>query len=409
MKNLYRKAWLLTIPCLFLITHSLLGNTLFCPVFNHPHNQAAEPGYPDTFTLLQQQVSGTVTDSRGEPVPGVSVQLKNHTGGSSTNLNGYYSISATAQDTLIFTYLGHKTLTIPVNSRTVIDVQLQPLATALDAVQINAGYYTVNDRDRTGSISRITAATIGQQPVINPLAGLQGRMPGVQITQSTGVPGGGFDIKIRGTNSLRNDANDPLIIVDGVPYATETLGYNQVSGSILPGAGFSPLNSINPADIQNIEILKDADATAIYGSRGANGVVLITTKKGELGKTKLNLNVYSGFGEVGHTATLLNTSQYLLMRREAYANDGISPFPANAYDVNGTWDQDRYTDWQEVLIGGQSHTLNAQASVTGGNSQTRFVLSAGYQHETSVFPGDYKYNKGSVHFNMNHNSVDDRF
>ncbi len=410
MKNLHGKASLIPILCLFMITHSLLGSTLFNSTFNHIHNKALNPGSLNPVVWPQQQeVQGTVTDSRGQPIPGVSIQRKGAPGGSSTDLKGYYTLGASAKDTLLFSYLGHQTVTIPVNGHSVINVQLQQVATALEAIQLNAGYYTVTDRERTGSIARMTAASIGQQPVTNPLASLQGRMPGVQITQNTGVPGGGFDIKIRGTNSLRSNANDPLIIVDGVPYATETLGYDQVSGSILPGLGFSPLNSINPADIQNIEVLKDADATAIYGSRGANGVVLITTKKGRSGKTQLMLNAYSGFGEVTHTADLLKTAQYLEMRREAFANDGISPYPANAYDVNGTWDQDRYTDWQDELLGGTAHFFNASASVSGGDAQNRFLLSSGYQRETTVFSGDYRYHKGSVHLNLTHRSPNERF
>ena len=357
---------------------------------------------------LQNQVTGRVTDTNDNPIPGVNISLKNTNTGTQTDLDGNFELVASPQDTLRISYIGFKTLLLPVGNQTRFSIQLEQNITDLGEVTINAGYYNTTRREQTGSIARIDTKSIEDQPVLNPLAAMQGRMPGVNITQSTGVPGGGFTVQIRGRNSLRADANEPLYVIDGVPYASETLGYNQVSGSIIPGSGFSPLNSINPADIKSIEVLKDADATAIYGSRGANGVVLITTKTGRAGETQYSVNINSGFSSVGHTANLLNTAQYLEMRREAFANDGID-IPANAYDVNGTWDPNRFTDWQEILIGGQGHTLNAQASVTGGSIQTRFLLSGGYQRQSTVFPGDYAYGKGSVHLNLNHTSQDDRF
>src|SRR5262249_10264719 len=154
-------------------------------------------------------------------------------------------------------------------------------------------------------------------------------------------------IQIRGRNSLRSDGNEPLYIVDGVPFTSEPVSTTETAQAI-PGA-ISPLTSLNQADIESIEVLKDADATAIYGSRGANGVVLITTKKGKAGKTKFNVNAYSGIGKAA-LLKVLDTKQYLAMRHEAFANDGIIEYPINAYDINGTWDTTRYTNWQKVLI-----------------------------------------------------------
>ena len=236
---------------------------------------------------------------------------------------------------------------------------------------------------------------------------MQGRMAGVDIVQDSGSPGGSFTIKIRGQNSLRADGNQPLYIIDGVPYFSETIGAIATSGTA-PSLT-SPLNSINPSDIESIEVLKDADATAIYGSRGANGVVLITTKKGKAGATSYTVNASTSFGSVTRTPKLMNTQQYLAMRQQAFANDGISVYPSYAYDVNGTWDQHRYTDWQKELIGGTSEIHNLQASVSGGSTRTQYLLSGNYRTETTVFPGDFKYNKGAAHFSMNHTSDDDRF
>nr|WP_255664520.1 TonB-dependent receptor plug domain-containing protein [Flavobacterium sp. F-126] len=220
--------------------------------------------------------------------------------------------------------------------------------TTLQEVRINTGYYSVKEKERTDSIAKIKAADIEKQPVNNPLAAMQGHMAGVNITQNTGVPGGGFNIQIRGLSSIRGDGNDPLYIVNGVPYSSQSLGDATVSASAISGVT-NPLNNLNVSDIENIEVLKDADATAIYGSRGANGVVLITTKKGRSGETRFNLNAFTAVGKVARKMDLMQTSQYLSMRAEAFANDGITEYPEGAYDINGTWDQNRNADWQKEL------------------------------------------------------------
>ncbi|MDX9774112.1 MAG: SusC/RagA family TonB-linked outer membrane protein, partial [Bacteroidales bacterium] len=219
---------------------------------------------------------------------------------------------------------------------------------------------------------------------------------------------GGFEIKIRGKNSIA-EGNEALYIIDGVPYDISTMGSKSISGSILPGGVINPLNTLDPSSIESIEILKDADATAIYGSRGANGVVLITTKKGSAGKTSLKIDAFNTLISVTRLPELLSTEQYLEMRREAYNNDGYSEFPSNAYDINGVWDQNRYTDWQKVLIGGTARNNTVRASISGGNEQTRFNTGATYMKETTVFPMDFNYRKTSVFANISHNSTDKRF
>ncbi len=353
----------------------------------------------------QQEVYGVVQDQNGMPIPGVTIRVKNTTRGSVTNLDGEYIITAAANATLVFSYIGYKTLEVPVDNNEEISIQLEEDVAALGEVKINAGYYNTTERERTGSISRVTAEEIERQPVTNPLAALQGRMPGVNITQTTGVPGGGFNIQIRGINSI-GAGNEPLYIVDGVPFSSESLGYNQTA-TVMPGV-VSPLNNINPQDIESIEILKDADATAIYGSRGANGVVLITTKQGAAGKTRLQVNASKGFGEVSGKMDLMNTSQYLEMRREAFSNDNITEYPANAYDVNGTWDQNRFIDWQEELIGGQTKQHDINLRLEGGSENTSFLLGGSYHDETAVFPGDNKYRKASFISSFNHKSKNER-
>lgn len=365
-------------------------------------------------------ITGQVTDING-PLAGANVLIKGASQGTITDTEGFYSIRASTNDTIIFTYVGYRPQEVFVGrlissrsrsrsgsgSGIVYDVVMEVDAQALDAVVINAGYYKVSDKEKTGSIARVTAAEIENQPVSNPLAAMQGRMAGVNIVQNTGVPGGGFSMRIRGRNSIRADGSEPLYIVDGVPYPSQSLGNATVS-TVLGATPQNPLNGINPNDIESIEVLKDADATAIYGSRGANGVVLITTKKGKAGKTRFNVSSTTGVGVISRRMDLLNTEEYLAMRREAFANDGITEYPTYAYDINGTWDQQKYTDWLDVLLGGTANYTTVNASVQGGDAYTSFLLSGNHRKETTVFPGDFEYNKNSVLANLNHTSKDDR-
>ncbi|RTZ02741.1 SusC/RagA family TonB-linked outer membrane protein [Flavobacterium bomense] len=354
----------------------------------------------------QNQISGTITDGTN-PLPGVTIAVKGQQKMVVSDFDGKFTITVSSTDILIFTYLGFKTIAVPVEGRTVINIKMLEDATALQEVRVNAGYYSVKESERTGSIAKITSKDIEKQPVSNVLAVMQGRMAGVAIVQDSGSPGGNFQIKIRGINSLRADGNDPLYIIDGVPFSSETIGFSQTSGTT-PSLT-NPLNSINPSEIESLEVLKDADATAIYGSRGANGVVLITTKKGKAGKTTFSANASTAVGKVTRMLDLMNTEQYLAMRRKAFTNDGYTEYPSYAYDVNGTWDSNRYTDWQKVLIGGTAEISNFQASVSGGNSSTQYLLSGNYRKEGTVIPGNFEYGKGSVHFSMNHASDDQKF
>lgn len=356
----------------------------------------------------QQQIKGTVTDIDGVPLQGVNVLLKGTTRGTLTDSNGVYTIQVfDGEQVLVFSYLGFKLQEITVGSQRTINVQLHESVSELDEVVVNAGYYKVSEKVRTGSISKIKSDAIQNQPVGNLLATMQGQVPGVDISQNTGMPGGGFSIQIRGQNSLRSEANAPLYVIDGVPYASEGIGSNNTSGVLAEST--SPLNSINPNNIASIEVLKDADATAIYGSRGANGVVLITTKKGKSGKTEIVANYSYGLGKVTRFLDLVDTSIYLQMRKEAFANDGITEYPSNAYDVNGTWDHNRYTDWQEEITGGTAEYTNTGISISGGGSQTNFLLSGNFLKQTTVFLGDFRYQKGNIHLGVNHTSTDQKF
>jgi len=355
----------------------------------------------------QATVSGTVTDTSGNPLAGVNLVVESKNIGTMSALDGSFTINAGPDDVLIFSMVGFKTLTVPIAGREEVFVSMEEDVTVLGEVVLNAGYYTVSEKERTGSIEKVSSVEIEKQPISNPLAALQGRMPGVGVVQTSGIAGSGFSIQIRGRNSVRDLGNEPLYIVDGVPYDSSSIGEEAASG-ILLGRGFSPLNTLNPMDIESIEVLKDADATAIYGSRGANGVVLITTKKTGFSGTRVSIGLESGLGRASRTMDVLNASEYRLMRTEAYANDGIDPLPFNAYDINGTWDPDRRTDWQRELFGNTSYVNNLQASITGGEGRTRFMLSGNYHGQTSVFKGDYRNEKISGLGKVSFTSKDDR-
>jgi TonB-linked SusC/RagA family outer membrane protein len=383
------------------------GKALYCLIFTavlftFSSSFAVNSSRHFKFIFQQNQIKGTVSDG-SVPLPGVTIGIKGSGNNYAiTDYSGQYVINATTKDTLIVSFIGFKTKYIPANGSTKVDIKLEYDTTTLREVRVNAGYYSVKESDRTGSIARITSKDIENQPVTNVLATMQGRMPGVNIIQNTGMPGSGFSIEIRGKNSIRNDGNNPLYIIDGVPYSSQSIGSSYTSTNMPTES--SPLNSINPTDIEAIEVLKDADATAIYGSRGANGVVLITTKKGKAGRTLFTSSYNYGIGRVTRFKNVLQTPEYLVMRREAFANDGVTQYPTNAYDVNGTWDQNRNNNWQKELIGGVANYTIAQASLSGGSSYTKFLLSANYSKETTVFPKNYDYKKAGGHFILNHES-----
>lgn len=362
-----------------------------------------------TLKIQQQPITGTVTDASKMPIPGVNIIIKGKASGTTTDIDGKYQLQAQPTDTLVFSYLGYQPVEEPINGRPIINVQLQEDTTMLQQVVVNAGYYTVKDKERTGSISRITAEDIENQPVSNVLSATQGRMAGVNITQNSGVPGGGYEIQIRGTNSLRREGNYPLYIIDGVPINPDA--GSSLSGATFPNNGdINPLNAINPNDIESIEILKDADATAIYGSRGANGVILVTTKKGHYAnKTTFSINTNYAMSQAASKMKLMNTQQYLEMRQQAFANDGIAEYPATAYDINGAWDQNRYTDWQDELIGRTATNSTVQLSISGGSKNSSFLVSGSHNEQTTVFGNDYTYKANNLSGNFNYHSDDSKF
>jgi TonB-linked SusC/RagA family outer membrane protein len=372
-----------------------------------------EPAPPVGLPEGLHYVTGKVTDKTGAAIPGVNILIRGTSEGTVTDAEGKYSLQVNESDILLFTFIGFKRVEMEVGERTVIDITLEEDATSLKEVTINGGYYETTDELKTGSIVKVTAKDIEKQPVTSPLMALQGRVAGLEITPSAGAPGTAPKIRIRGTNSLRiagddTDGNYPLYIIDGVPVNSAPLNSMVNLFTSYTKSGFDPLSTINPANIASIEVLKDADATAIYGSRGANGVVLITTKTAKSkGKASLDFTTYAGVGAVSKKVSLLDTKQYLRMRREALANDGVTPGQYD-YDIK-YWDTTRYTDWQKLLIGNTANIADAQASLSAGTERTSFRFGGGYHRETLVFPGDFGYNRANGSISVNHISDNSKF
>lgn len=356
-------------------------------------------------------VKGRVVNQQEEALIGATVAVKNGKKATLTDEKGGFELKAVPVGaTLEVTHLGYQRREIEVGGGE-MHVEMAVATNKLDEVQVIA-YGSTSERLSAGNVTTVKSEEIAKQPVNNPLLALEGRVPGLFITQSSGLPGSGISVRIQGQNSLRR-GNDPFYIIDGVPYLPQLLpSINGISGN--SGTGFgsqpgNPLSFLNPSDIESIEILKDADATAIYGSQAANGAILITTKKGKAGKTKVDLNLQQGVGNVAHFLKLLNTQQYLQMRREALKNDGIANSSNTDYDLNGSWDTTRYTDWQKTLIGGTAQYTNLSAGVSGGSTSAQYLAGATFRRETTVFPGDFADLKGSFHFNLNSTSSNQKF
>lgn len=361
-------------------------------------------------TIIGEQrivVNGTVINDAGQPVPAATVVAVKSKQMTTTDGEGRFTLrNVIAGDDLRISSIGFADKTVIAGSGDLIRVIMEVAYSQLDETVVMA-YGKTTRRFNTGNISKVSREEIEAQPVSNPLATLSGRVPGLVITQSSGVPGASFKVEIRGRTALdlTLSKNDPLFVIDGIPFEPGNTSSNLfISAANNPNSasegGLSPLNTINPADIESIEVLKDADATAIYGSRGANGVILITTKKGKPGATALHARIYHGTGKVGRHVDMMNTQQYVEMRREAFRNDGIVPTATNAPDIM-LWDTTRYTDFSKLLIGNTAHITDAQVSLTGGSELTSYLVGANYHRETTVFPGDFADVRSSINLNLN--------
>ena len=322
-------------------------------------------------------IKGKVIDETGQPVPGASVTVKGTQQGSLSDVDGSYSVSASPKSTLVFSFVGYLKEEIGVNNRSIIDITLKVDQKALDEVVV-VGYGTQRKIETTGSIASVKASDLVQTPVANIAQGLQARVAGVQISQNSGAPGGNISVRIRGTNSI-NGSSEPLYVIDGI----------QISN----GGGItdvSPLSTINPNDIESVEVLKDASASAIYGARAANGVVLITTKRGKNGVTRITFDSYYGTQKVNKTLDVLNAAEFAQVENETFKNN-YYPDPASLGEG---------VNWQKLIFR-KAPIQNHQLSINGGTEKTQLALSLNYfdQQGTLIGSGFKRY---SYRLNLDH-------
>jgi len=390
------------------LTFIIVGNRIIIIKDNLSNEKISPKIHSDTTSSLVN-INGKVVDDNGNPIPGATVKIKTGNLGTVTSDDGTFLLRSIEKGTIIVaSSIGFESRDFIASDQKTV-VKLNPYVNLLDEKLIIA-YGSTTKRLSTGNVGSVKANDIATQPVGSPLMAIQGRVPGIVIQQSSGLPGSGFTVRIQGQNSY-SQGNDPLYVIDGVPYISQLLPtYNTISGnSGIGGVTGNPLNYINPSDIESIEILKDADATAIYGSRAANGAVLITTKKGRSGEIRTDIRLQAGWSEVAKKLDLLDTKEYLIMRHEALKNDHISTPSSFDFDLNGTWDTTKSIDWQKKLIGKSAQYTDAQISVSGGNPLVQYLVGVGYHKENTVFPGDFSDTKGSVHFNINSNSSNQKF
>jgi TonB-linked SusC/RagA family outer membrane protein len=330
-------------------------------------------------------VSGRVTDSQGQPLPGVTVLVKGTTNGTSTAADGSFSLNVPENSTLIFSSVGFKTQELSVTGATsTIAIRLSDDQQALNEVVV-VGYGTQTRQDLSTSVASVGSAALARQPVAGFDQALQGQAPGVQVTAPTGAPGAGINVRIRGNASLSLNGS-PLYVIDGVPVLPDYAASQEIS---IGNQRLNPLNTINPNDIESIDVLKDGAAAAIYGVRAANGVVVITTKRGKIGQAQVGLNVYYGKQYLRKKIDVLNTAQYAQEVNEVQTNGGLTPpFPNlnNLPNIN--------TDWQDAVYRPAS-LQSYQLNVSGGTDKTRYYVAGGYFNQQGI-----SLNSGFDRFNF---------
>ncbi len=356
----------------------VMGIALWC-AFLHPANAKSD-------LLPEKTVSGTVRDAAtGEPLIGAAVLVKGFSIGTATDAAGQYSVTMPDDaTTLVFTYIGYETTEVEINGQSVIDVAMQLASTALNEVVV-VGYGTQRRSDLTGAVGSISSEGFNTGVIVSPEQLIQGKLAGVSVTGNTGEPGAAQTIIIRGPNSLRT-GNTPLFVVDGVPLDDDNVSPARASVGFGSAEPLNPLNFINPADIASVDVLKDASATAIYGSRGANGVILITTKRGK-GKGGLSYNNYFGVSEVANRIDLLS--------REEFVNyQNTKGKPANIYPGDIT------TDWQDVMFR-QAFSQNHSLSINGSTEASSYYVSLSLlDQEGTIIDNDMSRYTGRVNFNQ---------
>lgn len=336
----------------------------------------------------KSKVTGTILDTTGEPIIGANVVETGSTNGTITDLDGRFMLDVYSSAVLLVSYIGYNTKEIPVGDKVNLNIYLTEDAQKLEEVVV-IGYGTVRKKDVTGSVSTIDESSFNVGIVTSPTEMMQGRIPGVNVTTNGGEPGAGASVRVRGSNSIRS-GQEPLYVMDGVPL---DISDAQPSGSSMAGVGSSskknPLNFLNPDDIESIDVLKDASATAIYGSRGANGVIIVTTKKGKEGTAKVSYSGYMALSSLPAQMPVLSATGYRHYMKEN--NLTFNDLGAN-------------TNWQDEIFK-TALTHNHAISLSGGGKNTQYRASLSYMNQEGVikktglekYTGRFSFTQTALH------------
>jgi TonB-linked SusC/RagA family outer membrane protein len=366
------------------------------PGFAGTHSAKAKIILNARSRLADVIIKGTVVDNKGDAIPGATVKVKNTTKTVITNTNGEFAITLTGnEDALVISFIGYKTQEISVKGKSSIRVVLEDESTSLNEVVV-IGYGTTKKRDLTGSVVSVKSEEITARPGPDPMESLQGRVPGLDITRTSGQAGAGVNIQLRGTRSF-TASGTPLFIIDGLP---------------------GDYSTINANDIESIDILKDASSTAVYGSAGANGVIIITTKSGKAGKTNVYFNSYYGYNGWSVTPNMLAGTGYLQAKRDAYSyvydatnsrwttTGALWQSPADDPTIFGAqryalYQQGQFVDWAKVILQKNPNTQNYSLAVSGGTEATKAYISFNLQDENGQYRGD-DYKQYSTSIRLDH-------
>jgi TonB-linked SusC/RagA family outer membrane protein len=336
----------------------------------------------------QAKYKGVVKDPDGNTIPGVTVYVKNTGTGTATIDDGSFTLSASENDVVMFSFVGFESVEITLGTRTELEITLKPDATTLDETVV-IGYGSLKKSSLTAAVTSVKSEDLVKTSITSVDQGLQGRAAGVVVMNTSGQPGAATSIRIRGTSSVMG-TNEPLYVVDGVPI----VGGGASAGSF-NSPGLNPMASINPNDVESIEILKDASATAIYGARGANGVILITTKRGSKGKVKTSFDAYFGVQQISKKMDMLNAIQLAELGNEASDNAGVDRNPVFA-SINNL--RKHSTNWQDEIFR-IAPIQNYEIGFSGGGEKSTYFLSGGFFSQDGIIIGsDYK--KGNIRFNV---------
>ena len=377
------------------VLNELFNNTDISYVVESKHIVLTKNSNNKGPAITQQDrktITGIVKDDKGLEIIGANVIIKGTTVGSITDIDGKFTIEAPANSILQVSYIGYLTRDVPVGNQTSLTISLTEDTKTLDEVVV-VGYGTMKKRDLTGSVSSVKAEDIQRSPVTSLDQAIQGKAAGVQVSQASSAPGGRVSIRVRGGNSL-SSSNEPLYVVDGFPVsAGGSAGGN--------GTAQNPLATINTSDIASIEILKDASATAIYGARGANGVVLITTKRGNIGKPQVSFDAYYGTQMLGKKLDMMNAKEYATLVNEARSNDGQAPvFPNanNPYYFPEISAMGEGVDYQDEVFT-DAPIQNYNIGIVGGNDGIRYSVGGSFFGQDGIVKNS-NFNRASFRSNL---------